>query len=306
MTAAVSLYQSDLAGASGVHPAFQVSYRHPLRSLPIPLLVRHHGAISGHVFYDPTSSYKYSSSALGVQGAEVWLDGERKMLTDHKGYYSFAGVPYGDHRIEVKFTTSEPFFFTTDSPTTAAVNSVVDFGLNFVQCQVFGYLRNDAGGAIPNVVVLLTGEGSSRRMLSGGDGSFQFRGLPTGNYILGTEAESYQPGYDLQNLAEKTFELKPGAPLRVEFTVRALRSITGSVTIYDPASFKRIPVSGAMVRIEQSGIEARTDASGRYILRRVPAGELTVTAERPGSARSKKVEVPQQPGEVRDINFMLQ
>jgi hypothetical protein len=306
MTAAVSLYQTDLAGGSGVHPAFQVSFRHPLTSLPIPVLLKHHGTISGHVFYDPTSSYRYSSSMTGVDGAEIWLDGQRKTRTDAHGYYSFVGLPYGDHRVEVKFKSSEPYFFTTDSPTTAAVNSVVDFGLNFVQCQIFGVLHNDAGAAIPGIVVELKGNGMSQRMLSGGDGSFQFRGLPSGKYTVGTDVTSYPPGYSLQDVEEKTFELQPGAPSRAEFTVRALRSISGVVTVYDTTLLKPVPLPGVVVRIVGHGVETKTDATGHYMLRRLPPGELTVTAERPGSSRSQQVEVPQQPGEIRDVDFRLQ
>jgi hypothetical protein len=306
VTAALSLYQSGLAGSSGVHPAFQVSYRHPVKSLPIPLLLKHHGTISGHVFYDPTSSSRYSQSMYGVDGAEVWLDGERKTVANAHGYYAFSGVPFGDHRVEVKISSSEPYYFTTNSPTTAAANGVADFVRNFVQCQIFGYLRNESGAPIPNIVVLLKGEGRSEQVLSGGDGSFQFRGLVSGRYAVGTDAASYPPGYNLQDVDEKMFELEPGVPAHTEFRVQALRSITGVVTVYDTTLLKPVPVAGAVVRILGRGIEARTDETGRYILRRVSPGELTVTAEKQGSSRSQKVEVPQQPGEVRDINFMLQ
>ena len=145
LSAAVSLYQTDLTGGSSVHPAFQVSYRHPLRSLPIPVLLKHHGIISGHAFYDPASSGRYSSSVRGVAKAEIWLDGERSTRTDARGYYSFVGVPYGDHHIEIKFTAPEPYYFTTISHVTVVLDSVVDFGVNFVQGR-YSELRSPTPG----------------------------------------------------------------------------------------------------------------------------------------------------------------
>jgi Carboxypeptidase regulatory-like domain len=307
LTAAVSLYQTDMAGGSGIHPAVQISFTHSLTSvLPIPFLLKQHGRISGHVFYDPASSGRYSPSEAGVAGAEVWLDQQRKTRTDAHGYYVFIGVPYGDHRIEVKFNSNQPYFFTTDSPTTAAANSVMDFGLNFVQCQIFGVLHNDAGAAIAGITVQLKGRGLSQTVVTSGDGSFQFRGLIRGNYTISPDVTSFPPGYDLQDVTEKKVSVQPGEPAHVEFSIRALRSISGVVSVYDPDSLKLVPLSGAAVRIIWRGIETKTDATGHYILRNLPPGVFIVTAERPGSSRNQTVEVPPQPAVIRGIDFELQ
>ena len=80
--AAISLYQTNLVGGSSLHPAVQLACKHSLKSLPIPMLMKHYGTISGHVFFDPESSMKYSSYKSGVAGAEVLLDGKRTVLTD--------------------------------------------------------------------------------------------------------------------------------------------------------------------------------------------------------------------------------
>jgi hypothetical protein len=306
LSLAASIYQSNMARASTVQPAFQVAYRHPLHGLPVPLLMRHHGIISGHAFYDPASSSRYAPSLRGVDGAEVWLDGTRMTHTDEHGYYWFGGIPYGDHRIEIKYSSSEPYFFTTDSQKTVPINSTVDFGLNFVQGYIYGFLRNDAGAPIAGVALLLQAEGVSRRVISGGEGSFRFRGLNAGTYTVVPEAASFPSGYDLQDVEEKTVAVTTEAPAKVEFSVRALRSVSGEVSIYDAKLLKEAPVPGAVVKVVELGIQTRSDAQGRYVLRRMPAGSYTLSVEQEGAAGSTKVEVPQRPGAIREVNLVLQ
>src|ERR1051326_3406166 len=64
-----------------------------------------------------------SSDLPAVGGVEVRLDENRVTHTDAGGYYSFPLVPFGVHRIEAKYQSGEPFFYTTDSPATADMNA---------------------------------------------------------------------------------------------------------------------------------------------------------------------------------------
>ena len=185
------------------------------------------------------------------------------------------------------------------------VDNVVDFGLNYVKGQVFGSLRNDVGAGIAGVDIVLEGNGTARRGISGDNGSFQFRGLAEGSYTINSVLESYPAGYNLQDISEKTLEVKPGAPVHVELKVSALRSVAGVVSAYDTMLLRPVPQAGVMVRISELGIQTKTDATGHYIFRHLPAGKFLVTAGDGTSSRGLEVEVPAQPGEIRNFDFLL-
>jgi hypothetical protein len=154
------MVHSDFNGAVSSRPLFSVSLQHRFFRVPGLMFPGRHGMIEGHVFRDDDANSTYARQD-GLDGVEVRLDDNHVTHTNSAGYYAFHHVPYGVHRIEARYESTEPFFYTTDSPAMADINSTVDFGINFAKGQLFGYLKNDAGGGIGGVTVELRRMGAT-------------------------------------------------------------------------------------------------------------------------------------------------
>jgi hypothetical protein len=327
-----ALVRTQNNGITTTHPLFSISLQHRFFSVPSLLLPGRHGMIQGHIFRDDESSGRFSSQVPVLSGVEVRLDENRVARTDSSGYYSFHHVPFGVHRVEAKLQSDEPFFYTTDSPATADMNATVDFGINFAKGQIFGFLLNDAGAGINGITVELKGEKFSRRVQTGLTGKFAFTGLASGDYSITTLPDSYPPGYALQELAAQTITVESGKPASAQFTVKALRSISGKVMVYDPASLQNVPLAGAVVRLkelssaptgetttaeprpfepkpletrsfETKSFETKTGETGAYIFRNLAAGTYTVSMEHGGKETSRTVTLPAAPANVRDVDL---
>jgi uncharacterized protein (DUF2141 family) len=298
-----SLVRTTSNGVGTTKPLFSISLQRRFHTVPTLLLPGRHGVIEGHIFRDDGSTGLYSAQAPAVSGVEVRLDEDRVTHTDASGYYSFHHVPFGVHRVEAKYQSDEPFFYTTDSPATADINSTVDFGINFAKGQIFGFLLNDAGAGISGITVELKNEKLSRRAITGENGKFSFTGLAPGDYSVATLPESYPPGYSLADLAGQTVSVEPGKPASTQFRVRALRSIAGKVVIYDKATLQTVPLAGATVRLKELSLEVKTGPTGAYIFRNLPAGTYTVAIENEGKEIARSVTLPPEPTSMRDVDL---
>ena len=298
-----SLVHTAENGTSDTKPLFAVSLRHQFYSVPGFILPGRHGLIEGHVFRDDESSGSFTPQQQPLEGVEVRLDGERVTHSDARGYYSFHHVPYGVHRVEAKFESADPFFYTTDSPAASDINSTVNFGINFAKGQVFGFLVNDAGEGLTGVTVELKGEKFTRGVQTEGSGKFTFPGLPAGTYQVATVAESYPPGYSLQALEPQEATIEAGKPARLEFSVKALRSISGKVLVYDKTLLQQVPLAGAKVFLQGLSLEATTAENGAYLFRNLPAGTYVVKVEYQGQETVHAVTLPTEPTSLRDIDL---
>ena len=300
-----SLFRTQDGVNSTLRPLFDVSIRHKFYSAPGFLLPGRHGMISGHVFRDDEETAKYTGREEAIAGIEVRLDENRVTRTDADGFYSFNRVPFGQHRVEAMFQSAEPFFFTTNSPATAEINSTIDFGINFQKGRIFGYLRNDAGSGIPGVVVELQGADLTRRIRTATDGKFTFSGLPGGTYKIATLPDSYPPGYSLNNLPERAVLLEPGSPAGAELTVRATRVISGRVVAYDQQLLKTVPLEGVTVRLKEALLETMTSSSGAFVFRNLPAGIHTISVTYEGKETIRSVTLSPEPINIRDIELSV-
>jgi carboxypeptidase family protein len=328
IVASASLVRTTSFGVTTTKPLYSISLQHRFYTVPGLLLPGRHGMIEGHIFRDDDSRGLYNAQLPGIAGIEVRLDDNRVTRTDARGYYSFHHVSYGVHRVEAQYRSDEPFFYTTDSPATADINSTVDFGINFAKGQIFGYLLNDAGSGISGIAVELkrgpcgTDLGApgapvsrdrggaapgcevlTRRVTTGENGKFAFTGLAPGDYSIATLPESYPPGYALADLAGNTVTVESGKPASAEFHVRALRSIAGKVLIYDKATLQTVPLAGATVRLKELSLEVKTGANGAYIFRNLAAGTYTLAIENDGKETTRTVTLPAEPTSLRDVDL---
>ncbi|HET7871116.1 MAG TPA: carboxypeptidase regulatory-like domain-containing protein [Terriglobales bacterium] len=307
-------------GVKDTHPLFSLSLQHRFHSVPGLLLPGRHGSIEGHVFRDDESTATWSSERAPLAGIEIRLDDDRATRTDARGFYSFHHVPYGVHKVEARLSGDEPFFFTTDSPAATDINRTVDFGINFAKGQVFGFVLSDAEAGIAGVTAELRSndlrsndlrsrshdlgsEAPARRAVTMANGKFVFPGVPAGDYIVATLAESYPAGYSLQALAAQPVTVAPGRPASLGFSVKALRSISGKVLAYDQNTLATVPLAGVVVRLKELGLETRTGENGAYIFRALPTGTYTVSVEHQGKEFTRSVQVPAEPAAIANIDL---
>jgi hypothetical protein len=303
LIASVSVLRTSGGGAPNLRPVFSISFQHRFNTVPAFILPGRHGVIEGHIFRDDESTAQYKSQQPGIAGVEVRLDDTRVTHSDSNGYYSFHHVPYGVHRVEAQFHSSEPFFYTTDSPAAADLNSVVDFGINFAKGQLFGFVLNDARKGISGVVVNLSGAGVQRSLTTDADGKFTFQGLGPGIFSVTTQPDSYPNGYSLQGLEPQTATIEPGKPARLEFSVKAIRVISGKVTVYDTTALKPVPLPDAIVYVKELSLSAKTGPNGAYIFRNIPVGTYTLAVVYKGRETVRKVTVPAEPVNMRDLDL---
>jgi len=305
LTAFAGLYQTIAARTSTLTPIFEISLRHRFFSTPAFLLPGRHGDIVGHVFQDDTSSGRYSGREPGIARVEVVLDNVRSTRTAPDGSYEFDHVPYGVHHVEAKFQTTKPFFFTTDSPATAGIDSTVNFGVNFIPGRLFGYVVNDAGQGISAVLVELHGPAGSRQTQTAAGGKFTFEGLREGQYSLSTVPDSYPAGYDLLGLAPQSVLVKPSAPSSITFDVRALRSVSGVVKRYNQSELEAVPAPEVNVTIPELSLVTKTDRVGRYVFRGLPAGSFTISVEDSGVPITRPVRLGGGPVVISNLDFIV-
>jgi hypothetical protein len=282
---------------------YGVTFSHRFSTVPALLFPARRGNIDGYVFRDNESSGTFSSSTPGMGGVEVKLDGERTARTDSAGHYAFAGVPYGTHQVEAEIQSAAPFYFTTDSPASAEIGSQIDFGVNFVQGKIFGNIVNDAGQGIGGVVIRV--QGLNRTATSGSDGRFAFEGVAQGHYIVTASTDSFPTGYDLSSLSPAPIDVSTGAPKSLDLSVRALRSVSGTITIFDARRSSLTPAAGIVVSIPQLSIVSKTDVNGVYTLRNLPAGTYTIQAGNGTSAQRREISVPADPTTMTGVDFRV-
>jgi hypothetical protein len=304
LVASASLLRTDTGqGPAVTRPVFSISLRHRFSSAPGFLLPGRHGSIEGHVFRDDQASARYLRGETGLAGVEVRLDGDRVTRTDAQGHYSFHHVPFGAHTIEAKFESGEPFFHTTDSPAVTEMNSTVDFGISFAKGQLFGFVLNDAGAGIGGATVRLEGAHGPRLTQTTMDGKFTFLGLEPGPYTVRTDPATYPAGYSLENLEPQQATVGIGRAERVEITVKAMRAISGKVTVYDKTVLKPVPLAQVVVRLKELSLETRTGSNGAYVFRNLPAGTYTLAVTYADREVTRKVTVPAGPASLRDVDL---
>lgn len=217
---------------------------------------------------------------------EVVLDRNRRTRTDAQGRYAFERAGAGSHSVEAVLPKDESAYFTTPSVLARDAGGKADFAIAFSGVRLSGVVLNDAGLPVAGVTVQAEGiPGASA--VSDTSGAYRLT-VPAGEVRVVVVAETLPAGHDLRALAARTRTVAKGEPATVNFSVRALRSIEG-VAPGRP---------GQLVTAVEAGRSATTDAEGRFVLRRLPAGPLTLVVGEAANT-TQVVEMPSGPGVVR-------
>ena len=138
-----------------------------------------------------------------------------------------------------------------------------------------------------------------------GDGKFHAEGLPDGEYDLTIDMDSVPPGYSLTALETQRTNVDAAVPAQMAFTLKAIRNVSGRVTIYDLASRQDVPVSGVIVLLQGLSGASVTDENGVYLFRDLPAGSYRVSVDYKGQEFQRDAVLPDSPAFPKDIDIAL-
>jgi hypothetical protein len=234
--------------------------------------------------------------SAGVEGAEVRLDDGRATLTDENGRFRF---PRGSGQArQVELTLPTGAYFTTASAVEARAGRDALFGVSFRAARLSGRVRDDAGEGVAGVRLRLSSASETVAVATtDSSGRFVFD-APPGPYRLELEAASLPLGLAAPPARTRELQLALDAPSREEFEVVAQRSVAGRVTGVAGEA-------GATVCLLELDRCTTAAPDGRYVLRGLAAGELTLSATSGGRTASRTVTVPAAPGAIGGMDLAL-
>ncbi len=305
--ASLSLLRSNTAGTPGwrTSPLFEISIRRQFGSAPNFIISRRWGTIRGVVFADDGATGTYHPGGPLLSDVEVVLDDTRRIRTDHSGHYVFSRVSYGLHSVELVYHSTSPFFFTTASRVQSDADAEVNFGVGLSSARLFGFVRSDAGIGLPGVEISISKGPQHFSAQTDAEGKFRVEGLYRGEYEVKLDIDSVPPGYSLAELETQRTTVEASAPGQIAFTLKAIRNISGRVTIYDRASHQQMPVPKMTVLLRELSRSSVTDENGVYLFRVLPAGHYRLIVIYQGKESKRDVVLPDAPAFPKDIEINL-
>lgn len=288
--------------------------------------------IEGRVFRDNNLNGAFNVGEPGLAGVQVQLDNGDSVLTDREGRYKFSGVSADDHQVMIALTQfREPVRMTTPSQINADVLrehvAVVNFGVvNFARVvgNVFNDLRfqgrhqPDSVG-LREVRLVLEDSRSQQKfaVTTESSGDFALTDVPPGDYTLTVDAASLPANYSLPG-DSFLLHVAPVSTVVQDVPVRALRSIAGRVLLNvfaksagqpNESDYNLVPMAGVQLTAGYGIV--KTDENGNFLLRDLPAGDLTITLVPikpllPGmTVPSGVVHMPPQPIQVEGATIVI-
>ena len=278
---------------------------------PSSFLPGHHERIiEGRVFRDNKVTGVFDRDDPGFAGLQVQLENGESVLTDSEGRFKFTGVDAGQHQVSLSLTQFRgPVRMTTAGECEVDLVrdrlAVVNFGIvNFARVvgNVFNDLRfednrqPDSKGLAEVHLILDNGQ-EKRAVATNGSGDYKLDDVLPGDYTLNVDMASVPANYAV---TQGTFNIHvaPISTVTQDVPVRALRSIAGKVFLrISDLPFDAQKPAGRKVKSAEStstvgdtklvpmpdvqitagfGI-AKTDKNGNFLLRNLPAGNLTIT-----------------------------
>jgi hypothetical protein len=293
-------YISTQLGNTRYHqPTYNLGLRRRFGAVPAFVnRFQDHASIHGIVFSDANGRGEYDKLSKGISGVTVILDGYRKVRTNRVGYYSFSSVPAGKHSVEIQYNSEEPFLFTTAPSISTPENRMVNFGIGEQKTRLFGTVFNDAGMPIANVRVRVTGV-ESHELTTSQEGSFSLVLAKAGDYRVALDPESLPPAYSLEGIKPQQVQVKRGHPAQSDFTVQALRSISGHVSCNDSRGASDLRLIGTKLYARKIDV----DQSGNFVARGLSAGDFQLVLKCATSEARRRVEVGADPAAISGIDL---
>jgi hypothetical protein len=305
--ASLSLLRSNTTGTPGwrTSPLLEISFRRQFVNAPSFIIPRRRGTIRGVVFADDGATGTFRPGGPLLSDIEVVLDDIRRIRTDHSGHYVFSGVSYGLHSVEVDYHSTSPFFFTTASRVQSDADTEVNFGIGLSPARLFGTVRSDAGIGLSGVEISISKGPLHFSAQTDDEGKFRVEGLSRGECEVTLDIDSVPPGYSFAELETQRTTVDASAPAQISFTLKAIRNISGRVTIYDRASHQEMPVPRITVLVRELSRTSVTDENGFYLFRDLSAGPYTLVVIYQGKEFKRDVVLPDAPAFLKGIEINL-
>lgn len=264
-------------GATRVQPFAEVGVRQRFDRLPDAIAGT--GTISGVVFADEDLDGRSDGSGID---AVVELDGQRIERTAPDGSFVFRGIARGEHRLVAQVPSKPEAYFTTPSRVEVSTGEQVSFGVATTAARANGRVTSDAGAGIGGVRVLLARGAQQNVATSASDGTFSFNTAP-GEWQLSILTDSVPPGYSMAGVEARPVTLTRSKPLDVAFALRAHRVLSGTGA-----------TPRAEITIQPLGKTVRADEAGKFLVRSLPAGQITVVSR----GIEHRLAIPSAPGTI--------
>jgi len=307
---------------------FSFGFMKNFRAMPASFVPRLHGrVVEGRVFRDSDMNGFFNEGERGLVGIRVQLD-DQIAITDQSGRYIFTDVGSGEHRVFLSLPQFErPVRMTTKNEVHLDLIrehvAVVDFGIvDFARLMgnIFNDLRLDGkrqpdSKGLPRVHLILDDGQRRRTITTKGTGEFEVDDVRPGDYMLTVDRETLPPDYAL---ATDSFPVRipPVSTVVQDVPVQALRSIAGRVLLKTGANLSGaasenhfVPLAGIQLAVGSKA--AKTDENGNFLLRDLPAGDLTVALVplKPlpvgMTAPSGAVRMPEEPIHVQGARIVI-
>lgn len=295
------------------HTALTVSYAHRFGAGSgggfqfSTLLGLGRGRIQGRVFMDLNNNGQQDPDEQGVPGMNIQLDGNKSVVTDSRGDFTFGALEPGDFDIAL---ISDHLGVTLRASTATSQHLSLaphqtinfNFGLTnsgFVAGRVFNDLfltGEQSAGEAPGLgavkLILHAVDGNTLRAPGGrqtiriadGNGGYEFRNLAPGKYILEIDPSTLPENFSLPVNLIWPVTINPLQGFYLDLPFAAQRAVSGIVYIdrnsngrFDPDTDQ--VMGGARVVAGKS--EAVTSTQGLYLLRNLPAGKIDIQVSFP-------------------------
>ncbi|HEX8926051.1 MAG TPA: SdrD B-like domain-containing protein, partial [Terriglobales bacterium] len=282
------------------------------------------GRIRGRVFVDERIRGAYEAYDRGLRGIRVVLDDGKEVTTDANGEFQFSGldarmytvsVPLDQFPTPVRMTTPSPIRVDLTKRRTAEVPfGVINFaritGMAYNDYTMQGVRAPDAAGIAGLKLTMLEAPDRARMTECESGGDYEFSNLQPGKYVVEVDPASLPANYELPTRKFEV-ELQPASTFVLDVPVRAIRTISGVVLYQESASASPQPLANMI--IEAGGQSAKTGPDGTFLLRHLPAGEITLRVlppagtDLPAGVRlpAGKVRLTREPQQVEGVKITI-
>jgi hypothetical protein len=295
-----SAVQSSLSGRQQMTPVVSFSFRHLLSRSPEILSADRSFSIGGTVFVDSRGGGVYEDGMESLPQITIVLDGRKMMVTNSMGSFYFAGVSSGNHRVQMMYVSNRAHFFTTPQDVMVEAGATVNFGIHFPAVDLWGYVEDDAGGGLENILLLVNGPDGTVVASTDKSGKFSVPDVKPGNYQIQVDLESVPVGHSTEDLTPVPVRMTASSSAHPVIRIPAVRSLTGSVTLYDASAGQYLPVKGAVICLVALDRSAITTSQGKFTLGGLPAGDVEVRITAGEATLTRTVYVPIQPSTIHE------
>lgn len=301
--------QHNLQRTTVLSVGFQKSFAANPGALPI---LHRSRTIEGRVFQDSSVKGVYTDGERGLEGLQVRLENGEIATTDEQGRFKFSNVSADQHQVSLDLAQfKRPVRMTTraeqDVDLIQQHVAIVNFGV-LDSARVIGNVFNDLrfenqrepdSKGLATVQLLLDDGKQVRKVHTAGSGDFEWDNVQPGDYKLSVDPTTLPANY---TASKESFAIhvSPVQTVVQNIPVRALRSISGKVFVKVPITltsdsqdhavlpenmkpsdgssdenFVLKPLAGIQINADHKTVTS--DADGSFLLRDLPAGDLTVT-----------------------------